>query len=194
MQARTLTYSGETRTLWFSDISSTTIRDPDPNLYEGVFKYMLNMADGIVLLYDVTNRESFERVTMDAYRYLWMCRSSASSGGFAYPAGKQRFGCILVGNKADLLKEDPGKRQVSKATAEQWAQSQGFRHYEVTTNDRKLLEDAVEGLVKSINLMKKRDKSDLEAPTDAENGKETRLVKALKGLSLSHSQSGYPGL
>lgn len=142
------------------DISSTVLRDPDPNLNTEIFKRSLAEADAIVLLYDITSKQSFDRVTDEAYIYTWLCRPSTVSRGDNPPKGKKRFGCIVVGNKLDIVKRNPEKRAVSQDMAEQWASSQGFRHIEVTSKERHEVDTAMEGLVRSIDVMRERDEKD----------------------------------
>lgn len=169
------------------DLNLTTLRDTDPNFYVRFFKVALANTDGLVLLYDVTSRESFDKVTNEAYTYVWMCRKSVLHTDVPCHTGRQRFGCILVGNKADLVRLDPSKREVSKEMAAQWAQSQGFKHYEVTSNDRGEVEDAVEGLVKSIRSMQRRDKHDSEENRKSGIGEQISSVKGLKNMSLTNN-------
>ncbi|KAF1847606.1 P-loop containing nucleoside triphosphate hydrolase protein [Cucurbitaria berberidis CBS 394.84] len=183
MRSRNLTISNETWSLHLMDLSSTVLRDPDPTFHSQFFEDALGKADGIVLLYDITSGESFEKVTDDAYIYTWMCRQLEKSAGERYLTGRQRFGCVLVGNKADIVSADPEKRQVGAKMAEQWAHSQGFRHFEVTSNKRTEVEDSVEALVKSIKLAKKQDADEIEEKKirDREKEKELKKTQRSKG-------------
>jgi predicted GTPase len=74
---------------------------------------------------------------------------------------KKRFGCVVVGNKKDIIDRDEGKRQVKKEMADQWASSQGFRHIEISSNERKEVEDAVQALVDSVQRARRMDAKDI---------------------------------
>lgn len=144
------------------DLNSSVLRDSDPNLSTDFFESCLARADGIVLLYDITSRQSFDDVTDEAYMYAWLCRCAEGAKGEKYLTGRQRFGCVLVGNKADLVKAEPERRQVSKEMAEQWAESQGFRHFEVTSQSTNEVEDTVAAVIKSVKKSRRQDAEDIE--------------------------------
>jgi GTPase SAR1 family protein len=135
----------------FMDLSSTTVRTADPTFSPDFFMRTLFRAAGIVLLYDVTSLESFEQITNQAYKYVWTCKNHKGERN-----GNEACEFILVGNKADVLETEPGKREVDMELAEQWAQSQGMEHFELTTNVRSQVEDAVQVLMHSIRRAKKR--------------------------------------
>ncbi|CAO2651435.1 Nn.00g040050.m01.CDS01 [Neocucurbitaria sp. VM-36] len=162
MRGRSLSISNEDWSLWFMDLSSTVLRDPDPTFRSHFFETTLARSDGVVLLYDITSKVSFEKLIDEAYFHMWTCRRTNNPYIEKDPTSKQRFGCILVGNKADIVRADPGKREVKREMAEQWAQSQGFSHIEVTSNERAEVEEAVEALIKSIKLAQRRDADEIE--------------------------------
>ena len=141
----------------FMDLSSTVLRAHDPQLSTIIFESTLERANGIVLLYDITSSESFEKVTNEAYMYAWTCRKITRMEGEDLSLERQEFGCVLVGSKADIVKRDPGKRQVSQEMAEQWAQSQGFSHFEINTCARKEIQPAVEALARSMKKIRQRE-------------------------------------
>ncbi|KAJ4363428.1 hypothetical protein N0V83_009721 [Neocucurbitaria cava] len=155
-------------TLSFTDLSSTVLRDTDLTMRSSFFDTTLASADGIFLLYDITSLQSFESLTDSAYFYLWDCRSPSSGGGDSSSGhalknpDRRRFGCVVVGNKADVVRAEPEKREVSAEMAEQWASSQGFGHVEVDSNERGEVEGAVETLVESIKIAWKRDAEEVE--------------------------------
>ncbi|OAL55072.1 P-loop containing nucleoside triphosphate hydrolase protein, partial [Pyrenochaeta sp. DS3sAY3a] len=166
---RTITLSNSTHNLSLTDLSSTPIIKNDIVFPTSLFRNLPHNADGIVLLYDITDGATFDKLTTVVYQWLWTGRSPApgsistqSRPSAPKPTAPRRFGCVLVGTKADVVSQDPSKRQVSRGMAEQWAQSQGFRHFEVDTRDRTQVEGAVEGLVRSIGVMRRRDAMDLE--------------------------------
>lgn len=165
---RPLKVKDRTWKTWLMDLSSTTIREADPTLDRLYFERKLARADGIVLLYDITSQQSFDRVTNEVYMYVWSCRCAEGAKGEKYVSGSQRFGCILLGNKSDLVKNWPPLREVSTQMGEEWAQSQGFRHMEVSSNDYDEVEAAITELVRSISLTRKRDMAESEASKAAD--------------------------
>ncbi|RII23982.1 hypothetical protein CUC08_Gglean012814 [Alternaria sp. MG1] len=121
-------------------------------------------ADGVVLLYDVTSLFSFDHLIQHTYLQIWQCRNTVfiKDGAEGRMQGlKKRFGCVVVGNKKDIIDRDEGKRQVKKEMADQWASSQGFRHIEISSNERKEVEDAVQALVDSVQRARRMDARDI---------------------------------
>lgn len=139
------------------DISSTMLRESGPTLDKAVFDSSIASCQGIVLIYDVTSHESFDLVTQDAYMHVLRLRQAMSTHN---PNWGKRCGFLLVGNKLDLVTELPEKRQVEKEMAEEWAQSQGFRHIEVSSKDRHAVDKAMVTLVSSIEVSRRRDERD----------------------------------
>ncbi|CAN9298997.1 unnamed protein product [Alternaria alternata] len=95
---------------------------------------------------------------------IWQCRNTVfiKDGAEGRMQGlKKRFGCVVVGNKKDIIDRDEGKRQVKKEMADQWASSQGFRHIEISSNERKEVEDAVQALVDSVQRARRMDAKDI---------------------------------
>ena len=142
-------------------------------------------ADGIVLLYDITSRHSFDRVTNRTYMHVWDARNTVSrkTGDQGKMEGlKKRFGCVVVGNKKDLVTGEGGedKREIDKEEAEQWAESQGFRGSQVSSNNREEVEEAVNALVRSVERAKRMDNRDDEDSRNAGKGSGTqRSIGAL---------------
>jgi hypothetical protein len=136
----------------YMDFSSTTVRTADASFSADIFMRSLGSAAGIVLLYDITSLSSFEHITNKAYTYARMCNK--------YMGSEDRpNSCeyILVGNKIDLVKEAPERREVDKDMAEEWAQSQGIKHREVCSHDVEGPYEAARELIKSIKRMRERD-------------------------------------
>ncbi|KAL6705471.1 hypothetical protein ACN47E_006736 [Coniothyrium glycines] len=174
-RSRTIAVDDQTWKTWLIDLSSSTIRDPDPNLNMDSFENCLARADGVVLLYDVTSQQSFNHVTNEAYMYAWSCRKREQ-----YVTGRQRFGCVVVGNKTDLASADGAARQVSKEMAEEWAQSQGSRHLEVTSHSREEIQNAIAAVIRSVIKARRRDLRDMaenELVDTAANPRQTAPTK-----------------
>ncbi|CAG5178823.1 uncharacterized protein ALTATR162_LOCUS8893 [Alternaria atra] len=121
-------------------------------------------AHGVVLLYDITSLFTFDHLIQHTYLHIWHCRNTVfiKDGTEGSMQGvRKRFGCVVVGSKKDIVDEDKGKRQVKKEMAEQWAASQGFRHIEISSNERKEVEDAVRDLVDSVQRARRMDARDV---------------------------------
>ncbi|KAH7076298.1 hypothetical protein FB567DRAFT_596907 [Paraphoma chrysanthemicola] len=86
-----MSIDGETVDAEFMDLSSTTIRTADSTFSSDVFMDILTRASGVVLLYDVTNRESFEQITNQAY----MCQSRRASDRAVEKGSRLRIGARL---------------------------------------------------------------------------------------------------
>ncbi|KAF2996098.1 hypothetical protein E8E13_005037 [Curvularia kusanoi] len=123
---------------------------------------MLANADGVVLLYDVTSSESFEYITTPACDYLWESRDYRE-GGIADE--RKNFGCVLVGNKIDLVNQTPMSRRVSQELANGWASTQGMNSIEVDSLAEDGPKSALRLLVKNIW---KREKMGLMGPREVE--------------------------
>ena len=108
-------------------------------------------ADAVVLLYDITSLESFEYITRQAYDFLWSCRRLVKGTVGGVPGDeRQSFGCVLAGNKLDLVNAKPDLRAVDQFLAEEWAYTQGFRSIELNSLARSGPEQALKLLVKNV--------------------------------------------
>jgi small GTP-binding protein len=66
-------------------------------------------TDGILLLYDITDRTSFDNIEM------WVDGIIDSMGNKA----ESKYAIILIGNKLDLVQEDESKRKVTEEEAKE---------------------------------------------------------------------------
>lgn len=119
---------------------------------------MLREADAVVLLYDVTSMDGFEYITRQAYDFLWSCRrpGKETNEGAAKDM-PQSFGCVLAGNKLDLVIATPDARAVDRSLAEEWAYTQGFRNIELDSLARSGPEQALKLLVKNTWKLEQMD-------------------------------------
>jgi GTPase SAR1 family protein len=143
----------------YMDYSSTTVRAADASFSADIFMCGLGSAAGIVLLYDITSLSSFQHITNKAYTYARMCNKYMGSK----EDGKNSCEYILVGNKADLVKEEPRKREVDRDMAEEWAQSQGIKHREVCSHEAEGPHDAARQLITAIKRTKERESREVHA-------------------------------
>ncbi|KAJ4369439.1 hypothetical protein N0V86_009274 [Didymella sp. IMI 355093] len=142
---------GRSVKLTLMDLSTSFLKPENAVQHPEWAEKMLSKADGVVLLFDVTSTESFEYITKQAYNFLWGCRESKK--GIDDAAGgdeRQSFGCVLAGNKLDLVTAKQEARAVSQALAEEWARSQGFRSTELNSLVRNGPEQALKLLVKNV--------------------------------------------
>lgn len=156
---RTLEVDGESERIEPLDVNSALFREQDPNLNLGTFEAMLSRAAGVVLLYDITCKKSYENITSEGYLTVWCNRKAERADGEKYPAGRQRVGCVLVGNKLDLAGE---KREVRSEVAAEWASMQGMRFYELDAYNREAIEEVMRDLVRSIKKAERRDEEDIQ--------------------------------
>ncbi|EOA83096.1 uncharacterized protein SETTUDRAFT_180383 [Exserohilum turcica Et28A] len=168
--SRTVSHADETWQLSFMDVDLNGSLAPS---YQSMIDSYLATAHGIILMYDMTLGYSFDSVIAEPYLHTWYCRNTVFTKDPATRrliGTKKRFGCVLVGNKADLAKGDTAtatRRHVHADTAAQWAASQGMRHFEITANARGDVDAVVTALVESILRARRMDARDAAAAADA---------------------------
>ena len=99
-------------------------------------------ADGILLVYDVTERTSFEKVRE------WMKQIQQNTN-------KEKIGIILVGNKCDM-----DERQVSTEEGQSLSKEFGILFYETSAYKDININESFESLVNEIISKKEPDTSD----------------------------------
>ncbi len=104
-------------------------------------------TDGILLLYDITDRTSFDNIEM------WVDSIIDSMGNKA----ESKYAIILIGNKLDLVQEDESKRKVTeeeaKAACDKYKMIWGGEHSTKTIeyNDlKKLFESYIQKIYESV--------------------------------------------
>lgn len=96
-------------------------------------------ADAVVLLYDVTNRASFESITIWRERFLESCGVSRE---FEFPM-------VVLGNKADLE-----SRVVTKEEGRAWARQNGeLPFYEVSAKTGMHVKEAIESILVDASIL-----------------------------------------
>lgn len=146
-----ITIDGRCVKMTLMDLSTSFLKPENAAQYPEWAEKMLRQADGIVLLYDIANMESFEYITKQAYNYLWRCRKlGQETGDGAREDGRERFGCVLAGNKFDLVAAKLQPRAVSQSLAKEWAHAQGFRSVELDSLAKAGPEQTLKLLVKNI--------------------------------------------
>lgn len=171
---------GRNSNLTLMDLSTSFLKPENALQHPEWAEKMLREADGIVLLYDITSLESFEYIVNQAYNFLWRCRRLRTESDVGAGGDERRsFGCVLAGNKLDLVTAEKEGRAVSQSQAEEWVQTQGFRSTELDSLARNGPEQALKILVKS---MWKLERSGL---VEAKGGEEQ--AGRIKGKQKSNS-------
>ena len=106
--------------------------------YKSISMNMIKMADGIILMYDITDRSSFESIKG------WV-KSIIDEKGDNFPI-------VLLGNKIDL--ED--KRKVSTKEGQNEADTLGLKFFEVSNKEGINIKESILELVSLVNKKKGR--------------------------------------
>jgi small GTP-binding protein len=100
--------------------------------YRNIAKSYFQSTDGFVIVYDITNEESFEKLD------FWFEQINTNAPKIAKT--------ILFGNKSDMKDE----RKVSKEEGEKYAKDNELTFFEVSAKDGSNVNEAFEHLVKDI--------------------------------------------
>ena len=100
--------------------------------YRNIASHAYKGADGIMLVYDITDEYSFSRITD------WMEQINSN-------LSKNEIGIVLIGNKSDI--ED---RIIDKEKGEEKAKEYGIQYYETSALNGNGINEAFEGLAKQI--------------------------------------------
>ncbi|KAK0052234.1 ras-related protein Rab-15 [Biomphalaria pfeifferi] len=130
--------------------------------FEAITKQFYTRAQGCVLVYDICSRSSFESLTkwllfvQQASFLLLLCGDNYAKDGVV---------SIIVGNKSDLS----SKRQVPMQMAQQFANDNNLRFYEVSAKDSNSLIKPFEDICKDILIAENKrlenvEKIDLKSP------------------------------
>ena len=117
--------SGQTIKLNFQDTAGQ-------ERYRSLAFNLVKMADGILLMYDITNIETFKAITE------WV-------GSIRDIKGND-FPIILIGNKCDLEKQ----RKVAKEDGEKEAKDNGFLFFETSCKDNINIEETINAIVNKV--------------------------------------------
>ena len=100
--------------------------------YRNIASNYIKKADGILLVYNITDKDTFEGVK------VWI-KSIKDESGDSRPI-------ILLGNKSDLN----DKRMIKKEVGEDFAENEGIKFYETSCKTGENVEKAINDLVKQI--------------------------------------------
>jgi len=99
--------------------------------FRGITKNFMKGADGIIYVYDITKKSSFESLKN------WIFQSEEATEGFKK---------IIIGNKIDLDKE----RQITKESLDKFCQSRNIKGMEVSAKNDVNVNECFETLAKLI--------------------------------------------
>jgi small GTP-binding protein len=100
--------------------------------YKTIAKSYIKGANGILLVYDVTQRTSFEGIK----NWVKQIKDQVSS----------RVSVVLIGNKTDLV----DKREVKTEEGEELGKEYNYQFFETTAKDGININEAFEALIKTI--------------------------------------------
>ena len=108
--------------------------------FKSISLSIIKKVDGVLLLYDITNKVSFESIQN------WMNN--------IYSIKSEDFPVVLLGNKCDLESE----RKVSKKDGEELAAKYGIEFFETSNKDGINIKEACSKLIEEIIIHKKNKK------------------------------------
>ena len=151
--------TGEDITLRFYDTAGQ-------ESYKAISYNLIKNADGIFLLYDITNRKSFDEIND------WIDNIKDNKG--------DDFPVILIGNKCD--KND--KRNIDEKEGQKLAEKKGFLFMETSCKKGINIEESVNLLV--IKIIEKKKLQRLKEIQEGENGD----VNKKKSFNLEDKKQG----
>ena len=125
-------------------------------------------ADGIILVFDVTNRESFTNLK------FWIACINSNLGE------NNDLKKIIIGNKIDLEEE------VNRNEAESFAKENNCEYYETSAKENKGINEAIRHLVEKLITVKGADNS----KGRLSNKESTRLSKLDHNLNKNGADKG----
>eukprot|EP00818_Percolomonas_sp_WS_P004114 CAMPEP_0117440912 /NCGR_PEP_ID=MMETSP0759-20121206/3345_1 /TAXON_ID=63605 /ORGANISM="Percolomonas cosmopolitus, Strain WS" /LENGTH=231 /DNA_ID=CAMNT_0005232713 /DNA_START=18 /DNA_END=713 /DNA_ORIENTATION=- len=130
----------------YCDITDSSGQDVYDDLHDVLFR----SSDGFVFVFDITNRQSFERV-QELHKKLMMINSR-----------KESVPCVFFGNKIDLVEKDSSKRQVSSVENINLAKNLGGLALEGSALTGQGVEDAFFSVVRLIRAERRQMQEKLE--------------------------------
>ena len=106
------------------------------NRFENIRAYYYRGANGILVVYDITERESFDNLTS------WLNEIEKNVNKNVYK--------LLIGNKCDLEDKRENKREVTYQEGKYLAESNGMKFIETSAKDNTNVQEAFELLTSEI--------------------------------------------
>ena len=104
--------------------------------YKAITKCFFQRAQGIIIVFDVTNKRSFDDLKM------WIDSIKSQS---KLTEDLENMPIIIIGNKIDIP-----KRVIDKETAMNFAKEQNFDYYETSAKTGEGIDNAIKELVKKV--------------------------------------------
>ena len=131
--------------------------------YRSIAFNLMKGAEGIILMYDVTKRKTFESITE------WVESIKEAKG--------ENFPVVLIGNKCDLNEE----REIDKEEGENEAKNNGYLFFETSNKDGTNVEEATIALIsKVVELRKKKNPQKNENEPAAQKSTKLDVQKTKK--------------
>ena len=127
--------------------------------YKSIPKNHIKNVQGIILMYDITNKKSFDSI-ID-----WISDVKEIKG--------ENFPMILVGNKIDLNES----REVTEEMGYELAEKNQIEFFETSNKDGTNVEECGLALANKILVKRKKDRIDIENINKSNNTTKLRNVK-----------------
>ena len=136
--------------------------------YRSIAFNLMKGAEGIILMYDITKRNTFESITE------WVQSIKEAKG--------DNFPVVLIGNKCDLKE----KREISREEGENEAQKNGFLFFETSNKDGTNVEEATLALISKVAELRKRQNQN---PQNDESNKNNQDQKKSAKLEIKKTKN-----
>ena len=128
--------------------------------YRSLTQGFFRKAEGIIIVYDITNEKSFNNLKF----WIESIESNTSSQSSKIPA-------IIVGNKIDIL-----ERKVDKISAENLAKDKNYKYFEVSAKSGINIDESIKFLIKKVI----EEQNGNEEKNKNENKKEAKNIELKK--------------
>ena len=118
--------------------------------YKSLTKGFFRNAQGIIIVFDVTNKESFDNLQY----WIQSILNNISDIG--------NIPVIIIGNKIDLP-----QREINKEDGENYAKKYNYKYFETSAKSGENIEESIMFLVREV----------LKLPTDKEKDNKTKNIK-----------------
>ena len=110
--------------------------------YKAITKCFFQRAQGIIIVFDVTNKKSFEDLK------IWIDSINSQS---KLTEDLENMPIIIIGNKIDIP-----KRVIDKETALNFAKEQNLDYYETSAKTGEGIDSAIKDLVKKVMVYNRK--------------------------------------
>ena len=127
--------------------------------YKAITKCFFQRAQGIIIVFDVTNKKSFDDIK------IWIDSIRSQS---KLTEDLENMPIIIIGNKIDIP-----KRVIDKETALNFSKEQNFDYYETSAKTGQGVDNAIKDLVKKVMvyIRKKNGRDNLKLSENSQKRK-----------------------